>query len=241
MPVRIAYLDLDGTLTRDGSMLHGARGPTLAGARALLALHEARVEIVPTTGRTLVQAREVARTIGARSCIAELGCVILRDGEMETTYDAATWPGPRSPTGRTLAAACARVGATPYEPWFSMRDHTLLLRGAPGLAQELAAVVSRAVPAATAIDNGEVEHGLHAYHVLPRGVSKETAIARDLVARGLSREDAVAFGDSEEDRRMARAVGTMYHLGGPDGERIAGVADRFGEGFEVAVRQALSL
>ena len=241
VPLRVAYLDLDGTLTRDGSMFHGAQGLTLAGARALHALHRAGVRVVPASGRTVLQLREVARLLGTRDFVAELGSVVVREGVAEPTYDRARWPGTHSPLGRALTEAlCAELRVEPYEPWFSLREHTVLLRGPPGLAPALAARAREVAPGVTAIDNGEVEKGLHAYHVLPEEVSKEHAIRRDLRARGLRPQDAVAFGDSEGDRLMARAVGTMYHLGGPDGDGIVGIPMAFAEGLEQAVARALS-
>ena len=238
---RVAYLDLDGTLTRDGSMFHGEKGPTLAGARALLALHEAGVAVVPASGRTVLQLREVARLLGADGFVAELGSVVVRGGRAEVTYDRARWDGPRGPVSNALLARLrARHPVEPHEPWASMREHTLLLRGPPGLAPLLREEAARVVSGVTAIDNGEVEEGRHAYHVLPAEVSKEHAVRRDLEARGLRPEDAVAFGDSEGDRALARAVGTFYHVGGPDGERVVGVRARFCDGLEEAVRRCLS-
>lgn len=239
---RVAYLDLDGTLTRDGSMLHGARGPTLDGARALLRLHESGVAIVPASGRTVVQTREVARLLGSRDFIAELGCVVVHAGEERVTYDVGAWSGPHRTLGREVVAALEeRTSLRPYEPWFSMRAHTALLRGPPGQAQAAAAVVARvdAEGVLHVVDNGEVEEGLHAYHVLPRSASKEAAIRLDLAQRGLPSSAAVAFGDSEGDRAMARAVGAMYHLGGPDGPGIVGVPERFAEGLLRAVELAM--
>ena len=221
-------------------MFHGARGLTLAGARAIHALHEARARIVPASGRTVVQLREVARLLGSRDFIAELGSVIVRDDVEHPAYDASAWEGTHSARGRRLTAAlCAEFDVQPYEPWFSMRHHTVLLRGGAGLSASLAKRAAELSPGVTAIDNGEVEAGLHAYHVLPAEVSKEHAIREDLRARGLTRADAVAFGDSEGDRMMARAVGAMYHLGGPDGDGIVGIRSAFAEGLEDAVRRAL--
>jgi hypothetical protein len=54
------------------------------------------------------------------------------------------------------------------------------------------------------VDNGMLRsHGTltcrdmapHAYHVVPKGVSKARAIARDIEWRGLAREQAAALGD----------------------------------------------
>lgn len=241
MAPRIAYLDLDGTLTLEGSMFHGARGLSLAGARAIHALHEAGVRIVPASGRTVLQLREVARLLGTRDFIAELGSVLVREGAEEVAYDASGWDGPHGERGRALLASLRRLHpeVEAYEPWHGLRRHTLLLRGPPGLGGALREAAAAAAPGVTAIDNGEVERGLHAYHVLPAEVSKEHAVRRDLAGRGLRREDAVAFGDSEGDRALARAVGTFYHVGGPDGDGIVGVSTPYCDGLEEAVLRCL--
>lgn len=242
MAPRIAYLDLDGTLTRDGSMFHGANGLTLAGARALHALHEAGVLIVPASGRTVVQLREVARLLGSRDFIAELGSVLVRGREERIAYDPARWQGTHSALGRRVAERLSEeLPVAPYEPWYSLREHTVLLRGPPGVEDALKRLAAAEAPGLTAIDNGDVEPGVHAYHVLPAEVSKEHAVRQDLRERGLSREDAVAFGDSEGDRALARAVGTFYHVGGRDGERTVGIPTRYADGLELAVSRCLSL
>lgn len=222
-------------------MFHGASGLTLAGARALFALHEAGVVVVPASGRTALQLREAARLLGAGGFIAELGCVVARGGREETTYDGARWRGPRGgDAGGVVEALRRRVGVEPYEPWFSLRQHTYLFRGPPGAGAALAEEAARLLPGATAIDNGEVEQGRHAYHVLPKEVSKESAVRLDLAARGIPRETAVAFGDSEGDRSLARVVGRFYHIGGPGGENVEGIATPFCDGLEEAVRRCLT-
>jgi hydroxymethylpyrimidine pyrophosphatase-like HAD family hydrolase len=54
---------------------------------------------------------------------------------------------------------------------------------------------------------------VHAYHLVPRGVSKAQAIALDLSSRGLGAESAVAIGDSLTDLEMGDAVGLMALVG----------------------------
>jgi hydroxymethylpyrimidine pyrophosphatase-like HAD family hydrolase len=51
---------------------------------------------------------------------------------------------------------------------------------------------------------------VHAYHLIGRSVSKAAGVAAHARARGLSREDCVAVGDSREDLEVAEAVGTMW-------------------------------
>ena len=47
---------------------------------------------------------------------------------------------------------------------------------------------------------------VHAYHLIPAGVSKAGAVASDLARRGLAREQAAAIGDSASDVEMADVV-----------------------------------
>ncbi len=49
----------------------------------------------------------------------------------------------------------------------------------------------------------------HAYHLVPRGVSKAQAIELDLALRGLGPEQAAAIGDSATDIEMADSVAVM--------------------------------
>ena len=61
------------------------------------------------------------------------------------------------------------------------------------------------------------------YHLMPRGISKGTAIAWDLERRGLSPDDAVAIGDSVSDLEMASAVGRLWITA--NGAAVDGMAE----------------
>ncbi len=68
---------------------------------------------------------------------------------------------------------------------------------------------------------------IHIYHLLPRGVNKAQAVAADMVARGISRDEAIAAGDSIADLRMAEAVGLMTLVAnGLDSSVTADAAER---------------
>jgi hypothetical protein len=97
------------------------------------------------------------------------------------------------------------------------REVSLLLRGCLELA-EGQAVLDTLPLALDLVDNGGLrsmgtltctDRTPHAYHVVPRGVSKRRAIELDLEWRGLSRENAAAIGDSATDLEMADAVAVM--------------------------------
>jgi phosphoglycolate phosphatase len=51
---------------------------------------------------------------------------------------------------------------------------------------------------------------IHAYHLVPAGASKTRAVARHMQARGYSRSDCIAVGDSREDMDAASVVGAFW-------------------------------
>jgi len=102
-------------------------------------------------------------------------------------------------------------------------------------------------------------HGLacleavHAYHLVPRGVSKSQAISMDLAARGLSASQAAAIGDSATDLAMADAVGLMAlvdnafesasvleGLAASPSERVVRLEGRRGDGWSQFARAWLA-
>src|SRR5690606_36719978 len=104
-----------------------------------------------------------------------------------------------------------------HTPWHENRESTHLLRGCLDVAQAQRAIDGIEPPVGI-LDNGVVRNPgtlkcdgqlPHAYHLVPRGVSKAQAIALDLAARGLRPEQAAAIGDSATDIEMADAVAVM--------------------------------
>jgi hypothetical protein len=84
----VLFSDIDGTLVgRGGSLLAGFDGtPTLAAATALLAAHEAELDLVLVSGRPSGKLREVGRVLGIHDAIAELGTVLMLGGETELLW-----------------------------------------------------------------------------------------------------------------------------------------------------------
>src|SRR4051812_49552376 len=79
IPLRCAYLDLDGTLLgRAGSFLHDGEGrPSLLGARAIEACLRADVEVVLMSGRRGRQVADLTRLLGQRAYVFEAGAGLL--------------------------------------------------------------------------------------------------------------------------------------------------------------------
>lgn len=229
--IRILYTDLDGTLLGPGGTLlvDGEGKPSINAAASIVDVNRAGLQVVIVSGRSRVQLMEIARICGWNDFIAEAGAVRTHwDGETRhVTFDTPQWPAGIPATGRTVFDEIERSGAYEalrkafpgcieyHDPWHLHRDATLVLRGCvpPDEAQAVLDTVELPVDL---LDNGLVrrkQHGLtcdgpiHAYHVVPRGVSKRRAIELDLQSRGLLPRHAALIGDSLTDLACAPTVG----------------------------------
>jgi hypothetical protein len=231
--VRVLYTDLDGTLVaKGGSVLADASAaPSTLVAEAIVALNRAALAVVPISGRGRIQLRELTQLLGWDGYIAEAGGIIVHGTglDFEARIDCGTWPDDALPEGVTPFEAInnARAAETlmetlpgrieHYAPWQLDREVSLLLRGCLEVAEGQAVLDTLPLPL-DFVDNGMLrsygtltcrDMSPHAYHVVPRGVSKTRAIELDLEWRGLTREQAAAIGDSATDLEMAEAVGVM--------------------------------
>ena len=234
----ILYTDLDGTLlARGGSVLADGEGaPSTAVAESIVALARTGLTVVPVSGRGRVQLIEVSRLLGWTDFIAEAGAITVRCAgpQADTHYDHGEWP--EAPLEQNLSpfeiieqagAYEALVTAFPgrveyHAPWHTDREVTHLLRGCLD-CEAAQAVLDSLEPPIDIVDNGIVRNpgalrcgdhvAPHAYHLVPKGVSKTRAIALDLGARGLAAADAIAVGDSATDIEMADSVGLMVLVG----------------------------
>lgn len=222
----IIYTDLDGTLLGPGASLFAgpAGGVTGRAAEAVAALHREAIALVPVSGRTEVQVREAARLLGADGYIAELGGITVRGEQLSRTYG--EYRGRGTPFRAMLrsgaAALLLQAGAgrlEPHAPWAQQgREGTMLFRGLLDLDQANQLLFSSGHRWLVLHDNGVIRRtfpGLdvpevHAYHLVPRGVDKASAVAADLAARGLQPQDAVAVGDSASDAALAPHVTAVF-------------------------------
>lgn len=231
--VRVLYTDLDGTLVASGGsvLADASAAPSVVVAEAIVALARAGVAVVPVSGRGRLQLRELSQLLGWDGYIAEAGGIIVHGTglDFEARVDHGLWPEGTLAEGVTpfraindVRAAEALIEALPgrieqYAPWQLDREVSLLLRGCVSVA-EGQAVLDRLPLPLDFVDNGMLrsygtltcrDMSPHAYHVVPRGVSKTRAIEIDLAWRGLTRDQAAAIGDSATDVQMADAVGVM--------------------------------
>ncbi len=191
--LRVVYTDLDGTLLGPGGSLFADPDgrSTREPVEAVLALADAGVELVPITGRTRDQTRDVARLVGARTYGAELGALLVYrvpgGEEVVRAYPAmAGTPVERihqtGAAGFVLDSYAGRL--EPHTPWSRHpRECTILLRGLVDVDDVNAALGASGNGWLELVDNGRLARGaerfphleggeVRAYHLAPAGTSK---------------------------------------------------------------------
>jgi len=231
-PVRVLYADVDGTLVGPGGSLFAAipEGSTGRGAAALAALHAAGVQLVLVSGRTRRQMQEAARILGAAAYVAELGAFLVERGNPdEVVPNLGAFDRVSESAGPFAAMARSGAGAfllnryagrlEPHTPWaFDGREATMLLRGHLDLDDATDALARAGYTWLDLRDNGIIRRKferldvdeVHAYHLVPRGVSKASAVALHRRRHGLPAEETAAIGDSPSDLEVAGEVGHVF-------------------------------
>jgi len=250
--IRCVYTDLDGTLLGKGaSLFRTAEGDfTLLAARALEACHRAGAEVVIKSGRRRAQVMEDARLMGQTAYIFEVGSGMVIDGELTfLTGDLQ----PRE--GETIHAQIEATGAPalllqryagrlePHSPWHANREVSHLFRGLIDASEANELLAGEGHAALRLVDNGEIDDGLHAFHLIPAVSSKAAAVAAHMRARGYAREECVGVGDSREDLDVAEVVGRFFLVANADIADAPGVERTeaaMSEGFYEAVVRAIA-
>jgi phosphoglycolate phosphatase len=225
MSLRCVYTDLDGTLLgKGGSLFRDAEGGfSSMQAKGLEACHRAGVEVVIMSGRREAQVMEDARMIGQSSYIYEAGCAVVIDGETTLlTGDVADEEG-----GTLFEQFEAREipdllfghfeGRLEYHaPWHTGRQHSHLFRGEVDVEEANRVLAQEGHDDLRLLDNGAIRTSMaglelaHAYHLVPKMVSKANAVAAHMRARQYEHQQCIAVGDSVEDLEVAGVVGRFF-------------------------------
>ncbi len=261
---KVLYADLDGTLLGPGgSLLTASDGsPSLAAATALTELRMASVDLVVMSGRTRRSA-ELARALGASAFIGELGAVLVEAfvPEHAVVHNFGAYRGRGSP-----AEAMARSGAAALllerfpgrlRPVASWTEASIMLHGHVDAAEATGALAEGGHGWLELHDNGRLRRTypdlkvseVHAYHLLPRGVTKASAVRLHRERHGIAVSESAAVGDSPSDLLVAPEVGAFFLVanglasvgdaaGGPENAYVT--AGSHGEGFAEAVAALLS-
>jgi hydroxymethylpyrimidine pyrophosphatase-like HAD family hydrolase len=250
--IKCVYTDLDGTLLGKGaSLFRTAEGEfTLLAARALEACHRAGAEVVIKSGRRRAQVMEDARLMGQTSYIFEVGSGMVIDGELTFLT------GELQPLeGRTIHAQIEETGAPallleryagrlePHSPWHANREVSHLFRGLVDAGEANELLGAKGHSGLRLVDNGEIEDGLHAFHLIPAVSSKAAAVSAHMRARGYAPEECIGVGDSAEDLDVASVVGRFFLVANADVPAAPGVERTeaaMSEGFYEAVVRAIA-
>jgi hydroxymethylpyrimidine pyrophosphatase-like HAD family hydrolase len=226
MGLSCVYVDLDGTLLgRGSSLFRDAEGRfSMSQARALEACDRAGVEVVIMSGRREPQVHEAARLMGQTSYIYEAGCAFAIDGETTlltgglvpdengTVYEKIEQRGiPK----RLFEHFEGRLEY--HSPWHHGRVLSHLFRGKVEVAEANRLLEADGHDDLRLLDNGAIGREMpaikgptHAYHLVPKLVSKANAVTAHARARGYDPADCIAAGDSVEDLEVASAVGRFF-------------------------------
>lgn len=224
---KVVYTDLDGTLLGQGGSLFrtAAGGFTSAGAKALELIAAAGAELAFVSGRSARLLGEDARVMGAARFIAEAGCLLVKDGSEQVNCAPFGQKPEANVYEEIVASGAPRLlfqhfgdAIAYHDPWHLDHEYTHLLRGCIDTGEANRLLDESGLVDLKVVDNGLIEdrgYGmpvaeLHAYHLAPQAASKGSAIAIDLKNSGLTRADAVACGDSDQDLQMAPVVRTLY-------------------------------
>lgn len=262
MGLRCVYTDLDGTLLGRGASLFKDHDGnfSMMQARGLEACSRAGVEVVIMSGRRRVQVHEDARIIGQASYIFEAGSAFEIDRELTMMTGDFEIDPELSVVEQMSARGVPDMLFERYpdrlefhEPWHTGREMSHLFRGEVDTAEVNRLLEEEGHGDLRLLDNGAINRPMpgiqtpHAYHLVPRGVSKAGAVAAHARARGYTREETVGVGDSVEDLEVAPAVGRFFVVAnGPERDpgvkaAIAGFDNvtvtegRSGDGFYEAV------
>jgi hydroxymethylpyrimidine pyrophosphatase-like HAD family hydrolase len=252
MALSCVYTDLDGTLLGKGSSLFrdAEGGFSLAQSRGLEACHRAGVEVVIMSGRREPQVHEAARLMGQNSYIYEAGCAFAIEGETTLLTGDLVPDEDGTVYEKIEARGIPKMlfahfdGRLEYHaPWHHGRVLSHLFRGKVDVAEANRLLEADGHDDLRLLDNGAigrempaVEGPTHAYHLVPKQVSKAGAVAAHARVRGYDPAECIAVGDSVEDLEVAAAVGRFFVVAnGP--ERDPGLRAALGSWNNAAVTE----
>jgi hypothetical protein len=178
------------------------------------------------SGRHKSQLRETARLLGCMNYVAELGTELVYNLGLEIVMNT----GEFQPTCESVYRSILDTGVLDlllevhpgrlemHTPWSDDRDCTPLLRGYVDPVETEALLRDNGFDQFVLVDNGVIPRKsptldvpeTRAYHLVPRGVSKDQSVARDQEHRGIRREETVAVGDAEADLALGTAAGAFF-------------------------------
>lgn len=249
--IKVIYTDVDNTLVIEGCLFKSRHGYSIKNAQAIYDLLTAGVDVVMVSGRKKERLLETARLLGFRNYIGNMGMKIIYNRgekviknygrEINSPGELKNWIQSTGVAEALLERFKGRVRF--YTPWSEILQTHLLFIGELDFA-EVDAWIHKNFPELRFVDNGYVPpeedfSSPHAYHILPKGVGKQAAVAIDKRERRLKKEELIAIGDSMEDMTIADEVGVYFSLDHSDTsnrENVLHIKNDDGQGFSRIVR-----
>jgi len=226
--IKVIYTDVDGTLLGpEGSFfLDAQRHYTLKPAQALVAALKRNIDIVMISGRHHRQLRENARVFGFKNYIAEMGTMIVYNLGEEIILNL----GDFKKTEETVFKTIEKLGVLDllrqtyprkledHLPWSKERECTPLFRGYVNVDEVNELLREKGFGSLVLVDNGIIPRKsetldipeMHAYHLVPRGIGKESGIRKDREIRKIPKEATIAIGDAVADLPFAQETGVYF-------------------------------
>lgn len=227
--VKVIYSDVDATLlgARSSILLTAEGEYTVKTAQAIVDCLSRGIDITLVSGRSARQLFSDARLLGLSNFIAELGCEIIHNLGEEVILNI----GDLEVTERNLHETVIKSGAVDvlhrhfkkylefHTPWSDDRSCTPVLRGHINVDEANQLLREKGYGNLRVIDNGIIQRRgtlppdiaeVHVYHVVPEGAGKARGIRKDMMLRGLNKNEVVAIGDSLSDLEVAGEVGAFF-------------------------------
>jgi HAD superfamily hydrolase (TIGR01484 family) len=223
--IKVIYTDVDNTLVNDGCLFLSTDGYSKENAQAIFEMLRADVDVVMVSGRDKNELFETARLLGFNNYIGNLGMqIVYNRGEkvisnygidIDTSSELKNWILKTGVADKILKRYQGKVRY--YTPWSDILTTHPILIGEIQIV-DASKWMTREFPMLRIIDNGPVPPEVdfskpHAYHIVPKGVGKRSAVAIDKKERDLKRENLIAIGDSYEDLTIADEVALYFNLG----------------------------
>jgi len=223
--IKVIYTDVDNTIVNDGCLFKSKRGYAYENAGAIFEMLNADIDVVMVSGRDKNKLFETARLLGFKNYIGNLGMQIVYNlgeriiknygTEIERPEELKEWIVSTRVADRILSEYKGRIRY--YKPWSDILTTHLIFIGELEI-KGLVKWIENEFPLLRIIDNGPVPpeedfKNPHAYHIVPAGVGKRSAVAIDRRERELRKENLIAIGDSFEDLTIAEEVGIYFNVG----------------------------
>ena len=226
--LKVIYSDLDGTLLNDkGCLIKDIEGNFFFDVVKLFKrISDKGWDVVLASGRNKLQLKYNAMLLGVRNYIPELGCEMVYDfGEkVYPTFDAENFSCKITRGGKDLLEIIKLLKHSfpgkveSLIEWSMERTYNALFFGDIDLEKANAVLEENGFSQVMLVDNGfsnlvkldlDVKR-LRILNLIPKGVSKASAIKLDKKIRKLADKNCIALGDSAEDLKMAGDVFAFF-------------------------------